>query len=68
MRPQIYFTVCKMSHKTNKSSAVAEMGDRLTTIDEGRKVGAVPHWGEGLGPHLTQCGLGRGLPPYQVAS
>jgi len=21
-----------------------------------------------LGPHLTQCGLGRGLPPYQVAS
>jgi len=24
-------------------------------------------WGE-LGPHLTQCGLGRGLSPYQVAS
>jgi len=24
-------------------------------------------WGE-LGPHLIQCGLGRGLPPYQVAS
>jgi len=21
-----------------------------------------------LGAHLTQCGLGRGLPPYQVAS
>jgi len=21
-----------------------------------------------LGPHLTQCGLGRGLPPYQVTS
>jgi len=21
-----------------------------------------------LGPHETQCGLGRGLPPYQVAS
>jgi len=20
-----------------------------------------------LGPHLTQCSLGRGLPPYQVA-
>jgi len=20
-----------------------------------------------LGPHLTQCGLSRGLPPYQVA-
>jgi len=24
-------------------------------------------WGE-LGPHLTQCRPGRGLPPYQVAS
>jgi len=28
----------------------------------------LPHlWGE-LRPHLTQCGLGRDLPPYQVAS
>jgi len=27
----------------------------------------VPLLGE-LGPHLTQCRLGRGLPPYQVAS
>ena len=26
-----------------------------------------PVWRE-LGPHLTQCGLGRGLLPYQVAS
>jgi len=26
--------------KRNKSSAVAEMGDRLATIDIGRKVGA----------------------------
>jgi len=24
--------------------------------------------GWGAGPHLTQCGPGRGLPPYQVAS
>jgi len=31
----------------NKSSAVAEMGDRFTTIDVGRKVGtAVPLSGE----------------------
>jgi len=52
----------------NNSSAVAEMGDRLATIDMGRKVGAaVPpfYWGE-LDPHVTQCGLG--LSPYQVAS
>jgi len=36
----------------------------------GRKAGgdggAVPHLGE-LDPHLTQCGLDRGLPLYQVA-
>ena len=54
------------------------MGDRLATIDMGRKLGGVPFevgagcvpfWdGAELGPHLTQCGLGRGLPSYQVAS
>jgi len=50
------------------SSHVAEMGDRLATIDMGRKVGAVPLFRGGeLGPHLTQCGLGRSLAPYQVA-
>jgi len=32
----------------------------------GRKLGAVTLWGE-LGPHLTQCGHGRGLHLYQVA-
>ena len=97
----------------DKSSAVADMGDLLATIDIGRKVGAdVPlsvgvelgphlrqclyirivrtkwhvdlssclattHMGRKLGtvaplgelgPHLTQCGLGRGLLLYQVAS
>ena len=53
----------------NKSSAVAEMGDHLATVDMARKVGAsVPLSGGELGPHLTQCRLGQGLPPYQVAS
>jgi len=55
----------------NKSSAVAEMGDRLATIDMDRNLGsccAVPHFVGELGPHLTQCCLGRGLPPYQVVS
>jgi len=44
------------------------MGD-LATIDMGRKEGEVlcPFRGE-LDPHLTQCGLGQGLLPYQVAS
>jgi len=34
----------------------------------GRKLGRCALWEGNLGPHLTQCGLGRGLPPYQVAS
>ena len=33
----------------------------------GRELGDVPLWGGELGPNLTQCGVGRGLPPYQVA-
>jgi len=50
----------------NKSSAVAEMGDRLATIDMGWKVGRAAVGA--LGHRLTHCGLGRGLPIYQVAS
>jgi len=43
---------------------------RLATIDMGQKVRVVvPHfWEQELGPHLTQCCLGLGLPPYQVES
>jgi len=62
-----YVTYTEQFH--NKSSTVAEMGDRLATIDMGRKVGAAVLLFVGeLGPHLTQCSLGRGLPLYQVAS
>ena len=49
-----------------KSSAVAEQGDRLATIDICRKVGELLcpcQWGGELGSYLTQCRLGRGLPP-----
>ena len=45
-------------HKCNKCSAVAEMGDRLATLDMVRKLGAYAPLGE-LGPNVTQCGLGR---------
>jgi len=46
--------------KPNKSSAVAEMD---------RKEGAVLPLSLGAAaPHVTQSGLSRGLPPYQVAS
>jgi len=47
------------------------MGDRLATVDMGRKVGAAVLLSVGggkLGLHLTQYLMGRGLPPYQVAS
>jgi len=39
-------------------------------MDMERKLGAVPNFVflGGLGPNLTQCRLGRGLPPYEVAS
>jgi len=59
----------RVSDISNKSSTVAGMGDRLATIGVGRKWGgAAVVAGSPLGPHLTQCGLGRGLSLYQVAS
>jgi len=45
------------------------MGDRLARTDKGRKLGDYAPsflWGGELGLHLTQCGLGRGLPLYKV--
>jgi len=55
--------------KGNKCSAVAEMGDRLATTDMDQNMEGCAPLAEGeLGPHLTQCRLGQGLPPYQVAS
>ena len=50
-----------------KSSAAAETGDRLATINLDRKLGAVPILRE-LDPHVTHCGVGQGLPWYKVAS
>ena len=45
----------------NRSSVVAEMGDRLATIDMGWKVrGLLCPFSAGAG-HLTQCRLGRDL-------
>jgi len=34
----------------------------------GQKIGSCAPFGGGAGFHVTQCGLGRGLPSYQVAS
>jgi len=46
---------------TYKSSTVAEMGDRGHNRYGPKKGGGV------LGPRLVQCGLSRGLLPYQAA-
>ena len=51
----------------NKCSAVADMGDRLATIDMCRKLRAVSLFGE-MGPHLTQYDLDQCLPSYKVVS
>ena len=50
-----------------KSSAVAEMGDRGQSR-RGPKTGGCAPFAVELGRRLTQCGLDRGLLPYQVAS
>ena len=63
----IRFAIILSSYTINKCSAVTEMGDRLATIDMGRKLRGCAPLGQ-LGPLLTQCGLRRGLPSYQVAS
>jgi len=53
--------------KTNKSSAVAEMGDRGHNRHE-RKEGDCCAPFAGAETRLVQCGLGRGLLPYQTGS
>jgi len=44
----------------DKCSAVAEIGDRLATVDIGQKLGAVPLFRGSWVPHLTQCRLDQG--------
>jgi len=52
-----------------KSSAVAVMGDRGHNRHGPKRGGCCAPFAQGeLGTRLTQCGLGRGLLPYQVAS
>ena len=52
----------------NKSSAVAEMGDRGHNRHGPKREGGVVPLSRGLGPRLVQCGLNRGLLPYQAGS
>ena len=54
---------------SDKSSAVAERGVGGHNRHGPKRRGCCATFaGEQLGPRVTQCGLGRGLLPYQVAS
>jgi len=64
---QVIFLKCVSCVFSNKSSAVAEMGGRGHNR-HGPKTGAVVPLSRELGPRLIQCGLSRGLLPYQAAS
>ena len=58
--------------RAGSPSNTMSLGLRPTSFGHNRhgpKIGGSPLLGEGeLGSHLTQCRLGSGLPPYQVAS
>jgi len=73
VRAMLYETYQKSTllNSINKSSAVCWDGRPFGHHSHGPKVAgvaAVPLSVGGAGSHLTQYGLGRGLPPYQVAS
>jgi len=55
----------------NRTKWHLDPSSSLATMDMDRKLGrgaVPPFWGGELGPHLAHCGLGRGLPPRQLAS
>jgi len=57
-----YYNKLANHTKSNKSSAIAEMGDQATT-DMGLKEGVLCPFRGALGTRLIQCGLRRGLLP-----
>jgi len=69
LQPISYSTVLAVpTINFNKSSAVAEMVDRGHNRHGPRRWGLLRPFRAEMGPRLIQCGLGRGLLPYQVAS
>jgi len=66
---------CSAVAKTGDHFATINMGHGLWTqtvlpapVNPESYLGAAVTLSVGeLGPHLTQCGMGRGLPPHQVA-
>jgi len=62
------YSIAEISYYLNKNSAVAEIGGRGHNRHGPKKGGCYAPFAGDLGPRLTQCGLGRGLLMYQVAS
>jgi len=58
----------RQRHLPNDSLAAAEMGDRGYNTHGPKRGGLLCSFRGELGPRQIQCGLGRGLLPYQVAS
>jgi len=56
----------KRTHLSN--AAWAEFYLRVGQNRHAPKIGGCGPFSGGQGPHLTQCGLGRDLLPYQVES
>jgi len=79
-RGQHFISVCNQPHRSTQPSTLREtVKQKFSSWWNGRPFGhnrqaekwggaAVGGAGSPLGHHLTQCGLGRGLPLYQVAS
>jgi len=53
---------------TRTQSINLDPSSHLATTDMGQKWGLCPFGGGDLGPHLTQCDQGQGLPACQVSS
>jgi len=71
LSPSVWLQRWRSQAFTSMSSAVAEMHGRPFGHNKhGLKSvgGLLCPFREELGPNATQCGLGRGRPPYQVAS
>jgi len=64
----VYIYICPLS-SLSRLSVVWHFWRIKVVNRHGPKIGGcAPFWGDDLGPHLAQCRLGWGWPPYQVAS
>jgi len=63
-----HLTQCRWADAYLRTKWYLDSTSRSAITDIGGKIGGCAPLGGELGPHLTQCGRGRDLPPYQVSS